>query len=212
MYYYIFLGCRTDVFASCDRVANSILRFGRSNPGSKPITAVFVESFSDLHSIMLFVILHPSWMAIIIAFLDVCGLQTWIQFDVVCRCCEEPTRAPCSWKHHSPPWLWGCSLCMCSTPAGWCMASCTLNLATPPKVTNASCPSWQGTLNYRYIHSFFLSPGFSQYVYWCLWSLSPSVQLSIYTALQPNAEGGHTLIHKEDQFDVNSKFERFDNI
>lgn len=39
-------------------------------------------------------------------------------------------------------------------------------------------------------------------------SLSLSVQLSIYTALQPNAEGGHTLIHKEDQFDVNSKFER----
>lgn len=39
--------------------------------------------------------------------------------------------------------------------------------------------------------------------------ISPSVQLSIYTALQPNAEGGHTLIHKEDQFDVNSKFERF---
>lgn len=36
-----------------------------------------------------------------------------------------------------------------------------------------------------------------------------SIQLSIYTALQPNAEGGHTLIHKEDQFDVNSKFERF---
>lgn len=34
-------------------------------------------------------------------------------------------------------------------------------------------------------------------------------QLSIYTALQPNAEGGHTLIHKVDQFDVNSKFERF---
>lgn len=40
-------------------------------------------------------------------------------------------------------------------------------------------------------------------------SLSLSVQLSIYTALQPNAEGGHTLIHKVDQFDVNSKFERF---
>lgn len=40
-------------------------------------------------------------------------------------------------------------------------------------------------------------------------SLSLCVQLSIYTALQPNAEGGHTLIHKEDQFDVNNKFERF---
>lgn len=33
-------------------------------------------------------------------------------------------------------------------------------------------------------------------------------QLSIYTALQPNAEGGHTLIYKEEKFDVNSKFER----
>uniref|UniRef100_A0A3Q3XK39 Lipid scramblase CLPTM1L n=1 Tax=Mola mola TaxID=94237 RepID=A0A3Q3XK39_MOLML len=41
---------------------------------------------------------------------------------------------------------------------------------------------------------------------------NPKLQLSIYTALQPNAEGGHTLIHKEDQFDVNSKFERIVNV
>uniref|UniRef100_H3CUW6 Lipid scramblase CLPTM1L n=1 Tax=Tetraodon nigroviridis TaxID=99883 RepID=H3CUW6_TETNG len=41
---------------------------------------------------------------------------------------------------------------------------------------------------------------------------TPKLQLSIYTALQPNAEGGHTLIHKEDQFDVNSKFERVVNV
>lgn len=34
------------------------------------------------------------------------------------------------------------------------------------------------------------------------------VQLSIYTVLRPDAEGGHTLIHKEETFDVNSKFER----
>ncbi|XP_010776131.1 lipid scramblase CLPTM1L [Notothenia coriiceps] len=39
---------------------------------------------------------------------------------------------------------------------------------------------------------------------------NPKLQLSIYTALQPNAEGGHTLIHKEESFDVNSKFERSD--
>ncbi|TNM92747.1 lipid scramblase CLPTM1L [Takifugu flavidus] len=41
---------------------------------------------------------------------------------------------------------------------------------------------------------------------------NPKLQLSIYTALQPNAEGGHTLIHKEDLFDVNSKFERVVNV
>lgn len=34
------------------------------------------------------------------------------------------------------------------------------------------------------------------------------VQLSIFTALRPNAEGGHTLIYKEEEFDVNTKFER----
>lgn len=33
-------------------------------------------------------------------------------------------------------------------------------------------------------------------------------QLSIYTALRPNADGGHTLIHKEEDFDVETKFER----
>lgn len=32
--------------------------------------------------------------------------------------------------------------------------------------------------------------------------------MSIYTTLQANAEGGHTLIHKEESFDVNTKFER----
>ncbi|XP_023272015.1 cleft lip and palate transmembrane protein 1-like protein [Seriola lalandi dorsalis] len=37
---------------------------------------------------------------------------------------------------------------------------------------------------------------------------NPKLQLSIYTALRPNGEGGHTLIHKEENFDVNSKFER----
>ncbi|XP_041664122.1 cleft lip and palate transmembrane protein 1-like protein [Cheilinus undulatus] len=41
---------------------------------------------------------------------------------------------------------------------------------------------------------------------------NPKLQLSIYTALQPNAEGGLTLIHKEDNFDVNSKFERIVNV
>ncbi|CDQ86055.1 unnamed protein product [Oncorhynchus mykiss] len=38
------------------------------------------------------------------------------------------------------------------------------------------------------------------------------LQLSIYTALRPNAEGGHTLIHKEEDFDVESKFERIVNV
>lgn len=86
---------------------------------------------------------------------------------LICRCCDEPTRAPCSWKHHSPPWLWGCSSCTSSTPAGWCMASCTLNLATTPKVTNASCHFWRGTLNYRFIH---ILPG-------CVWLLWACVQM-----------------------------------
>lgn len=122
-------------------------------------------------------------MASIIIFLDDCGLhvvqsrtgmlfssekckhiqQFGNHFYLICRCCDEPTRAPCSWKHHSPPWLWGCSSCTSSTPAGWCMALCTLNLATAPKVTNASCPFWRGTLNYRFIHS--LSGCF-----WLLWA------------------------------------------
>uniref|UniRef100_A0A674EQ83 Lipid scramblase CLPTM1L n=1 Tax=Salmo trutta TaxID=8032 RepID=A0A674EQ83_SALTR len=38
------------------------------------------------------------------------------------------------------------------------------------------------------------------------------LQLSIYTALRPNADGGHTLIHKEENFDVESKFERIVNV
>lgn len=33
-------------------------------------------------------------------------------------------------------------------------------------------------------------------------------QMSIYTALWPNANGGHTLIHKEENFNINEKFER----
>uniref|UniRef100_A0A668S9M6 Lipid scramblase CLPTM1L n=1 Tax=Oreochromis aureus TaxID=47969 RepID=A0A668S9M6_OREAU len=41
---------------------------------------------------------------------------------------------------------------------------------------------------------------------------NPKLQLSIYTALRSNAEGGHTLIHKEENFDVNSKFERTINV
>ncbi|XP_070841003.1 lipid scramblase CLPTM1L [Chaetodon trifascialis] len=41
---------------------------------------------------------------------------------------------------------------------------------------------------------------------------NPKLQLSIYTALRPNAEGGYTLIHKEDKFDVNNKFERTVNV
>ncbi|CAB1350807.1 unnamed protein product [Coregonus sp. 'balchen'] len=40
----------------------------------------------------------------------------------------------------------------------------------------------------------------------------PRLQLSIYTALRPNADGGHTLIHKEEDFDVESKFERIVNV
>uniref|UniRef100_A0A4W5PMR5 Lipid scramblase CLPTM1L n=1 Tax=Hucho hucho TaxID=62062 RepID=A0A4W5PMR5_9TELE len=38
------------------------------------------------------------------------------------------------------------------------------------------------------------------------------LQLSIYTALRPNADGGHTLIHKEEDFHVESKFERIVNV
>ncbi|KAK9526766.1 hypothetical protein VZT92_015449 [Zoarces viviparus] len=40
----------------------------------------------------------------------------------------------------------------------------------------------------------------------------PKLQLSIYTALRPDAEGGHTLIHREEVFDVNNKFERIVNV
>ncbi|XP_047460930.1 cleft lip and palate transmembrane protein 1-like protein [Mugil cephalus] len=41
---------------------------------------------------------------------------------------------------------------------------------------------------------------------------NPKLQLSIYTALRPNADGGHTLIHMEENFDVTSKFERIVNV
>ncbi|XP_034560949.1 cleft lip and palate transmembrane protein 1-like protein [Notolabrus celidotus] len=41
---------------------------------------------------------------------------------------------------------------------------------------------------------------------------NPKLQLSIFTALRPSAEGGHTLIHKEEEFDVNAKFERVVNV
>ncbi|KAJ7991760.1 hypothetical protein DPEC_G00287220 [Dallia pectoralis] len=40
----------------------------------------------------------------------------------------------------------------------------------------------------------------------------PRLQLSIYTTLRANADGGHTLIHKEEVFDVDSKFERTLNV
>ncbi|XP_012688324.2 cleft lip and palate transmembrane protein 1-like protein [Clupea harengus] len=40
----------------------------------------------------------------------------------------------------------------------------------------------------------------------------PHLQLSIYTAVRHNAEGGHTLILREEDFDVHSKFERLVNI
>ncbi|XP_024117415.1 cleft lip and palate transmembrane protein 1-like protein [Oryzias melastigma] len=41
---------------------------------------------------------------------------------------------------------------------------------------------------------------------------NPKLQLSIYTTLQSNANGGHALIFKEEEFDVNSKFERTVNV
>uniref|UniRef100_A0A8C1WXS1 Lipid scramblase CLPTM1L n=1 Tax=Cyprinus carpio TaxID=7962 RepID=A0A8C1WXS1_CYPCA len=40
----------------------------------------------------------------------------------------------------------------------------------------------------------------------------PRLQLSIYTALRPNADGGHSLIHREEEFDVNTRFERLVNV
>ncbi|XP_064839024.1 lipid scramblase CLPTM1L-like [Oncorhynchus masou masou] len=40
----------------------------------------------------------------------------------------------------------------------------------------------------------------------------PRLQLSIYTALRPNADGGHTLILEEEDFDVETKFERTVNV
>lgn len=41
---------------------------------------------------------------------------------------------------------------------------------------------------------------------------NPKLQLSIYSSTRRNAEGGHTLIHKEENFDVNTKFERIVNV
>uniref|UniRef100_A0A672ZCX0 Lipid scramblase CLPTM1L n=1 Tax=Sphaeramia orbicularis TaxID=375764 RepID=A0A672ZCX0_9TELE len=41
---------------------------------------------------------------------------------------------------------------------------------------------------------------------------NPKLQMSIYSSLRRNAEGGHTLIHKEENFDVNTKFERIVNV
>uniref|UniRef100_A0A3Q2FET7 Lipid scramblase CLPTM1L n=1 Tax=Cyprinodon variegatus TaxID=28743 RepID=A0A3Q2FET7_CYPVA len=41
---------------------------------------------------------------------------------------------------------------------------------------------------------------------------NPKLQLSIYASVKPSAEGGHTLIHREENFDVNSKFERIVNV
>ncbi|KAM9776666.1 lipid scramblase CLPTM1L [Syngnathus typhle] len=41
---------------------------------------------------------------------------------------------------------------------------------------------------------------------------NPELQMSIYTALRPNAEGGHTLIHKEEILNINEKFERTVNV
>ncbi|KAL7883753.1 hypothetical protein SRHO_G00014110 [Serrasalmus rhombeus] len=41
---------------------------------------------------------------------------------------------------------------------------------------------------------------------------NPPLQLSIYTALRPNGEGGHSLIHREEAFDVHTRFERLINV
>ncbi|KAM3858194.1 lipid scramblase CLPTM1L [Diretmus argenteus] len=40
----------------------------------------------------------------------------------------------------------------------------------------------------------------------------PKLQLSIYTSLRPNADGGNSLIYKEEKFDVNKKFETIVNV
>lgn len=111
-----------------------------------------------------------------------------VRFKLICRCCDEPKRAPCSWKHRSPPWSWGCSPCTCSTPAGWCTASCTPNLATAPRVTNALRPSWQGTPNYRYLHSFtgcfILGERNNKHCMWNnLWYLCPWLSSWVFTLL-----------------------------
>ncbi|XP_077363876.1 lipid scramblase CLPTM1L [Festucalex cinctus] len=41
---------------------------------------------------------------------------------------------------------------------------------------------------------------------------NPKLQMSIYTALRPNADGGNTLIHTEENFHINEKFERTVNV
>ncbi|XP_072303977.1 lipid scramblase CLPTM1L [Eucyclogobius newberryi] len=41
---------------------------------------------------------------------------------------------------------------------------------------------------------------------------NPKLQLSVYTSLRPNTEGGHTLIHREEDFDISTKFERMINV
>ncbi|XP_061670561.1 lipid scramblase CLPTM1L [Syngnathoides biaculeatus] len=41
---------------------------------------------------------------------------------------------------------------------------------------------------------------------------APKLQVSIYTALRPNADGGHTLIYKEENFNIKEKFERTVNV
>ncbi|XP_051926317.1 lipid scramblase CLPTM1L [Hippocampus zosterae] len=41
---------------------------------------------------------------------------------------------------------------------------------------------------------------------------NPELQMSVYTALWPNANGGHTLVHKEEHFNINEKFERTVNV
>ena len=71
-----------------------------------------------------------------------------------------------------------------------------------PETTGQYCRSREG----------FLSHCLSSMVYTCnnvCKICLVRIQLSIYTAVRRNAEGGHTLIHREDKFDVNSKFERF---
>ncbi|XP_051519075.1 lipid scramblase CLPTM1L [Myxocyprinus asiaticus] len=40
----------------------------------------------------------------------------------------------------------------------------------------------------------------------------PRLQLSVYTAVRPNADGGHSLIHREEEFDMNTRFERSVNV
>ncbi|XP_018587456.1 lipid scramblase CLPTM1L isoform X2 [Scleropages formosus] len=40
----------------------------------------------------------------------------------------------------------------------------------------------------------------------------PRLQLSIYTSVKPNANGGHSLVFKVDDFDVHSRFERTVNV